>query len=229
MSRSSAFSSVGWLSPSIIEIQSKQWQLVMKTAVLTCTFSGLDAKTTIPKKWSKKKRLPPPFVSAELSFEFLGFMYMLPSSAEVEQGLASPFFTGFLQAAVFFEDGTCCFINTTQLQLMWKSFSNRTVYNEEEALRPEDQRGQQQFGRQRSFRDLGTYIPTSRALLEHVVEHGSADVVCLAQLRLLEIQEQQGPVHKSKKTSLAWGLGSEREVILLSLDDWKKIFSLLFS
>lgn len=111
---------------------------------------------------------------------------------------------------------------------MWKTFSDRIVHDEEEALNPEDQRGRQQFGRERSFRDLGTYIPTSRALLEHMVKHGSADVVCLAQLRLLEIQEQQRPIHKSKKTSLAWGLGSERELILLSLDDWKKIFALLF-
>lgn len=228
MSRGPSVSSNGWLRPCVLEIQPKQWQLLMNTPVLALPASGPAQQPIFSNKWTRKKKPPTPFAAADLPFEALGFMHTLPAKEEVQKGLASPFFPAFVQAAIFFEDGTCCFVNTTQLRAMWKTFSNRLVHSEEKALRPEERRGRQQYGRQRSFRDLGAYIRSSRALLEHVVHQGPSDVVCLAQLRLLEIKEEQSPVNKNSKTSLAWGLGSEQHLILLSLDDWRKICSVLF-
>ena len=218
-----------WLQPSVLEIHSKQWQLLIKAPVLAFTSSARKPTTTFPKKWTKQKKNPPPFVAADLPFEAVGFMHALPPSEEARRGLASPFFAAFVQPAFFFEDGTCCFINAAQLRAMWKNFSARVVHDEERVLRPEERRGGQRYGRQRSFRDVGSYIPSSRALLEHVAEHGASGAACLAQLRLLEIKEQASPATGQNTKRLAWGLGSEKQVILLSLRDWTETLSTLFA
>ena len=217
------------LRPRVLQMQAKQWQLLMETPVVALSAPEPAHEFTVPTKWTRRKKPPPPLAAADLPFEALGFMHALPVREEVQNGLASPFFAAFLQAAVFFEDGTCCFVSATQLRAMWKSFSSRLVHSEEKAVRPEERRGRRHHGRQRSFRDLGAFIPSSRTLLEHVVGQGASGVVCLAQLRLLETKEEQSPAHGKKQTGLAWGLGSEDHLLLLSLEDWKRICSPLYA
>lgn len=237
-----------WLLASVVQIQTTQWKLVLPAPVLAVAGrpsgqpplrGGARSPASFTEKqfvWSKKKK-PPPAAPGKprVSFEHLGFLTPLTVNEEEKKGLESPFFMAHVQPVVFFDDGTCYFVHGQQMRAQWAAFSAELVDSEEEAVRPAERRGTTRLrvrrGQNRSFRDLGTYTPSSRALLEHVASRGTPRVVSVAQLRLLEITElaRNGPGMTQPRPQLAWGLGSVKEVMLLSLNDWVSVLSSLGS